>query len=187
VSMTWTVKFSPHQKEKEKNQTIIKLQMADLGKLLRKLNINGGKRDNDSAFLDELEATEFTIFQPLDNIGYFSWNASGDYKTLSSIKSDDEILLYLDYNGEPNRLKPIRQIETPKRFQSSHLSASRENKFPYGEADIACIHVAVKRGVILDEIDFCFGGSTLEMLGKSADRTTLYSPAFSLISFCCSQ
>ena len=139
--------FTAHQKEKEKNQTIIKLQMADLGKLLRKLNINGGKRGNDNAFLDELEATEFTIFQPLDNIGYFSWNASGDYKTLSSIKSDDEILLYLDYNGEPNRLKPIRQIETPKRFQSSHLSASRKNKFPYGEADIACIHVAVKVSV----------------------------------------
>jgi hypothetical protein len=77
-------KFSANQKEKEKNQTIIKLQMADLGKLLRKLNINGGKRGNDNAFLDELEATEFTIFQPLDNIGYFSWNASGDYKTLST-------------------------------------------------------------------------------------------------------
>jgi hypothetical protein len=138
--------FTANQKEKEKNQTII-ISMADLGKLLRKLNINGGKRGNDNAFLDELEATEFTIFQPLDNIGYFSWNASGDYKTLSSIKSDDEILLYLDYNGEPNRLKPIMQIETPKRFQSSHLSASRKNKFPYGEADIACIHVAVKVSV----------------------------------------
>jgi hypothetical protein len=117
--------------------------MTDLGKLLHKLNINGGKRGNDNVFSDELEATEFTIFQPLDNIGYFSWNASGDYKTLSSIKSGDEILRYLDLNGEQNPLKPIRQIETPKRFHSSHRSASRKNKFPYGEADIACIHVAV--------------------------------------------
>jgi hypothetical protein len=119
--------------------------MTDLSKLLRKLNIDGGKPGNDRLFSDELEATAFTIFRPIDNIGYFSWSASGDYKSLISIKSKDEILRYLNLDGESNCLKLIRKrIETPKRFQSSHLSATCKNKFPYGEVDIACIHVAVK-------------------------------------------
>lgn len=120
--------------------------MADLSKLLRKLNINGGKLSNDNAFLDELEATDSLFSNLSTTSGIFHgmrlvitrpWAASNQM-----MKS-----FFTSTIGEPNRLKPIRQIETLKRFQSSHLSASHKNKFPYGEADIACIHVAVKVSV----------------------------------------
>jgi hypothetical protein len=118
--------------------------MTDLEKLLHKLNIDEEKRSISGAFSIELEATEFTIFQPLDNLGYFAWKPSGGYKSLGSIKSDDEIVDYLDLDGEPHRLKSIEQIKVPMRFQSSHLSDTRKNKFPYGETEIACIYVAAK-------------------------------------------
>jgi hypothetical protein len=118
--------------------------MADLEKLLHRLNIDEEKRSNSGVFSVELEATEFTIFQPLDSIGYFSWKPSGGYKSLSSMKLDDEIIDYVDLDGEPHRLKSIEQIKVPMRFQSSHLSDTRKNRFPYGETEIACIYVAVK-------------------------------------------
>mmetsp|Transcript_19394 Transcript_19394/g.40905 ORF Transcript_19394/g.40905 Transcript_19394/m.40905 type:complete len:338 (+) Transcript_19394:65-1078(+) len=138
--------------------------MSGLGHLLSKLNIEGGRRE-DNDFSEQLKATEFSIFRPIADFGYFSWEASGTYKSLSSIKTANEILHHIDLDGTPNRLKSIRHIETPKRFESPKSTAYK-SKFPYSEIDIACIHVAVKRGVKLDEVDFCFGGSTLEMLAK---------------------
>lgn len=117
--------------------------MADLDELLRNLNIGEGKSGDEGALSDQLKETEFSIFRPLADLSYFSWTASGDYKSLSSIKSEDEILRYIDFEGKPERLKPIRQIETPKRFLSPK-STKYKNKFPYSETDIACIHVAVK-------------------------------------------
>jgi hypothetical protein len=77
--------------------------MADLGKLLCKLNIVEGKCGNNSVFLDELKVTDVTIFQKLDNRGIFMVCIKQlQGKSLNIIKSKDEILQYLDLDGEPN-------------------------------------------------------------------------------------
>ena len=117
--------------------------MAGLDQLLSKLDIDGGRRGEDDDFPEQLKATGLSIFLPIADLGYFSWEASGDYKSLSSIKSTNEILHHIDLEGKPDSLKPIIQIETPKRFQSPKSTAYK-SKFPYSEIDIACIHVAVK-------------------------------------------
>lgn len=116
--------------------------MAGLDQLLGKLEIDGGRK-GEHDLLDELKATELSIFVPIADVGYFAWEPSGAYTSLASIKSEDEILRYIDLEGKPESLKSIRQIETPKRFQSPPSTALK-NKFPYGEVDIACLHVAVK-------------------------------------------
>ena len=118
--------------------------MAGLHQLLSKLNIDEGRRRGDDPFSEELKCTELSpFFDPLTDLGYFSWEPSGAYKSLGSIKSCDEILRYIDLVGKPDNLKPIQQIDTPKRFVSPPSTAYK-NKFPYGEVDVACIYVAVK-------------------------------------------
>lgn len=118
--------------------------MAGLDKLISKLDIDGGgKHGGEVVFSEQLEATEFTIFRHIHDYGCFSWEASGDYKSLSSIKSTSEILCHIDFQGTPDRLRPIRQIKTPKNFQTPK-STAYENKFPYSDSHIACIHVAAK-------------------------------------------
>jgi hypothetical protein len=58
-------------------------------------------------------------------------------------------------------LTDLRPYETP-------------NRFPYGNVDVVALHVAsTHRGVPLDGIDFCFGGSTLGMLA-SCDSSDPY-------------
>ena len=118
--------------------------MASLDQLLGRLDIDGGKSGStESDFADQLDSLEFSIFRALNDVGFFAWKPSGDYKALHSIKSKDEILRYIDMKGKPDRLKPTSQIVTPKRFMAPE-DTEFKNKFPYSEIDIACIHVAVK-------------------------------------------
>ena len=126
--------------------------MAGLEQLLGKLGI-ASERKGGNDFSEELKSTELSIFEPVTDLGYFAWKPSGSYKSLGSIKSEDEILHYMDLDGKPDNLKPLSQIHTPKRFQSP-MSTAYKNKFPYGEIDIGCIHVAVKvRMQLLIRID----------------------------------
>lgn len=120
--------------------------MASLDQLFSKLGIDGGRDGDKDEFAEELDATEFSIFKPLANLGYFAWKPpsnSPQYKPLSSIKSEKEVICYIDHEGKPDQLKSVKQLQVPKRFVSPPSTAIR-NKFPYSEIDIACIHVAVK-------------------------------------------
>ncbi len=119
--------------------------MTDLDRLLENLNL-GKKVSGGSSFDEELEDTDLKIFCPISDLGYFSWNPRGRYTSLSHIKSDREITRLVDEDDKPERLKPLRQIVTPMRFLSPR-SNGFQNKFPYGEIDIACIHVATKVNV----------------------------------------
>eukprot|EP00804_Cyclotella_cryptica_P003271 CCRYP_010509-RA/>CCRYP_010509-RA protein AED:0.04 eAED:0.04 QI:261/1/1/1/1/1/3/217/337 len=144
--------------------------MASLYKLLRKLDIDGGE---DSKYSEQINATEFSILKPISDLGFFGWRPAGGYTPLNNVKSKVEVLRFIDLQGRPNRLTPIHQIETPKRFQVAKDSAF-ENKFPYSQSDIASLHVAVQRGLDLSKIDFCFGGSALEMLATKNDSDGPY-------------
>ena len=118
--------------------------MASLDLLLNRLNIGGSTLGKDDNFSEELGATELSIFHPLSNLGYFSWDPKQDScKALSSIQHKREISCYIDLNGKPDLLKPIQRIETPVRFRYLE-STGFENKFPHGEIDIACLYVATK-------------------------------------------
>lgn len=92
-------------------------KMAALDKLLSNLDIGGKSGGEDDAFTEEIKATELSIFHPLVDHAYFSWKASGGYKPLGDIKSENDILRFIDYGGKPDRLKPITHIVTPKRFE----------------------------------------------------------------------
>lgn len=149
--------------------------MTDLSHLLDKLTVADSVAADSGSFGDELARTEFTIFECIADLGYFSWkvNSNTNYKALSGLKSKEEVLRHVDLKGKPNRLVPIHCIELPKRFECP-VPYSYDNKFPYGQTDIACLHVAsCHRGVDLDTVDFCFGGSTLEML---ANKDTADAP-----------
>ena len=116
--------------------------MMSLHQLLAKLDI--GRHEEDDVFLEELRKTDLSIFHPLSDLGYYSWEPNdATYKSLSSIKSETEVLCYIDLHGKPNRLKPIWQIETLKRFECPDRNEF-ENKCPYGEHEFVCFHVAVK-------------------------------------------
>ncbi len=116
--------------------------MNDLDRLLENLNL--GKKDSGGAsFPEELDETEFEIFHSISDLGYFSWNSKGRYTSLSQIKSHREIIVHIAEDGKPDRLKAVDQITTPVQFISPR-SNEFKNKFPYGEIDIACIHVATK-------------------------------------------
>ena len=94
----------------------------------------------------QLKSKEFSIFKPLSDLGYFSWNPKGDYIPLGSIKSSEELRRYINFEGTPNCLKSIEEIVTPKRFRSP-AGTTHENKFLYGKIDIVCIHTTVKVSV----------------------------------------
>ena len=106
------------------------------------LTIQADKFNN--RFSDEINQTNFTIFDHLSDLGYFSWDPKDSrYKSLDDISSSEEILSHIDLNGKPNILMPVQRLKTPKKFE--HPPA-REiiNKFPFGQIDIGCLYAAVK-------------------------------------------
>jgi hypothetical protein len=142
--------------------------------LLEKLSIKaptaGKGNDNPaySAFLTELNETKFTIFVPLSDYGYFGRKPIGaNSKSLSSVQSSNEIMQQIALNRTPPTLVSISQLRLPHRFHS-HLPAQQYSSlYPYGQYHIASLHVATQhRGVDLNEVDFVFGGSTLQMLAQ---------------------
>lgn len=62
---------------------------------------------------------------------------------LSTIQSETAITHFIDSKGEPPRLENIQRIKTNIPFQSPP-SNQFNNLFPYGDLDIASIHVAVQ-------------------------------------------
>jgi hypothetical protein len=143
----------------------------DLSSLLGNLALKekGQEVDAKSQKLQrEINRAGFRIFECLSDNGYFSWSVpmKAPTKTLGSMKTKNELKLtdYLDLDGKPDQLVDPRSIKTPKAFLSL---SPRElpNRFPHGKLDIVCFHVAARyRGIDFADIDFAFGGSTLEML-----------------------
>lgn len=116
--------------------------MTDLNKLMKSLTIQADRPSK--KFTDQIKETEFTIFDHLSDLGYFSWDPKkSDYKSLNDISSSEEILSHINLSGKPDTLKPVHSLTTPKRFENP---PDREilNKFPFGKIDIACLYAAVK-------------------------------------------
>lgn len=149
--------------------------MAELTSLLEKLVISGKAVAADDDFAEELAETEFRIFKPISDLGYFSWEIEDDpgYKEISTLQSKEDIIRYINFDGKPDNLKPVNKIRLPHRFKSMEQALEHDNKFPYGQIDIGCLYVAAKhRGVDMTKIHFAFGGSTLEMLASKDDSSS---------------
>jgi hypothetical protein len=144
------------------------------------VNISSNSESHDSvkstdAFRIELEATKLTIFIPISDCGFYGWNPSGQaYESLSSIQTSNEIRNHIELDKKPTVLFPISQLQLPQLFDISLEPKAFLNQYPYGQYDIASLHVAAQhRNVNLNEMNFVFGGSTLEMLARH-DKSNPY-------------
>ena len=115
----------------------------------------------------ELDSIGFRIFECLSDKGFFAWNPPHkvEYNNLASITDSKELMLsYLDLEGKPENLVDPRDVRTPISFASLPPHETK-NRFPHGNLEIICLHVAARyRDIDFERIDFVFGGSTLEML-----------------------
>jgi hypothetical protein len=125
-----------------------------------------------STYQAELNLTQFTIFTPLSDCGYYKWSPNNNARStatsnLSNIQSSVEIINQIDLETKPPKLVPSSQLRLPQRFYMSLPAQEFSNQYPYGQYEIASLRVATNhRNVNLNEIDFIFGGSTLEMLAR---------------------
>jgi hypothetical protein len=145
------------------------------------------KSARSSALKEELEATPFTIFENIIDLGYFGWCPTKSKKSTSKNRyhkiqgaSATEIKSLVDVDGQPDALVDIAGIQQqlPIHFCSPPPQKFR-NKFPYDLPHIASLHVVAnyhRDAVDLAALDFIFGGSTLQVLatglivgGKSTD------------------
>jgi hypothetical protein len=117
-------------------------------------------------FAKELAKTPFRIFEPIADLGFFTWTPkSHAYKSLQDV-SVEEIRSQIDVKSQPNQLADIARIALPHSFRSLPPQ-EHTNKYPFSQYYIAGLHVATQhRCLPLDEIDFLFGGSTLSMLAN---------------------
>jgi hypothetical protein len=123
----------------------------------------------EDALQNEIDKAGFKIFQCVSDIGFFSWKPDGPYKHLSEVSSVNEVIDRIDLAAKPDALVPVSRLNLPRRFLSLSPQTFRD-EFPFGHNEVSHIYVAARhRGVDFEEIDFCFGGSTLEMLASCDD------------------
>ena len=89
--------------------------MTDLNQLMSGLAIHN---DTDSEFSHELDKTDFRIFEYISSIGFFTWDPMGSrYKPLRNISSSSDILCHIDFDGVPDKFKPISSLNLPKKIR----------------------------------------------------------------------
>jgi hypothetical protein len=161
--------------------------MADsLNQLLDRLSLDITKQDDkpksssppNDEFVRELNKTKFTIFTPLSDHGYYMWKpplvTSSSYCRLSDIPDAESIKRHIKLDALPPKLVPLSSLRLPRSFVSLYGAKEFKNTYPYGQYHMASLYVASQcRGVDLNDIDFVFGGSTLEMLAQ-CDNSDMY-------------
>ena len=121
---------------------------------------------NLQALQRELKKAGFTVLTPLKDHGFFSWKPQGSYKELCDIDSASKITSMLTIEAQPKVLVNLDSIDLPHTF-GSQSSTTYWPKYPFGQYETACLHVASQhRSVNFNNIDFVFGGSTLNMLAR---------------------
>jgi hypothetical protein len=153
-----------------------------LNQLLDKLSLDATKQTDKSKpspppngeFVRELNKTKFTIFTPLSDHGYYMWKpppvTSSSYCKLSDIPDAGSIKRHIELDALPPKLVPVSSLRLPRSFLSLYSAKEFKNTYPYGQYHVASLYVASqRRGVDLNDIDFVFGGSTLEMLAQCDD------------------
>lgn len=143
---------------------------SDLEDVVRGLNYKvaiqeAGTASEASFFEDEINGTGLSIFQPLSDLGYFQWSPKGGYTRLKDVRSSEEVTKFIEMNGQPSALVETSKLRLPVKFLQLDPD-ERDNKFPFGQNLVACLHVAAKRGVSFENTDFVFGGSSLSLFAN---------------------
>lgn len=118
-------------------------------------------------FQAEIQATSFSIFEPVADLGYFGWKPNHPYKTLANVTAR-EMIESIQLAVTPNKVISPNEINCmlPMHFETLSPQAII-CKYPNNHYDLASLHVALKHRNI-DTVDFFFGGSTLEILAQRA-------------------
>ena len=96
-------------------------------------------------FSEMMKKIPFTIFTPLSDLGCFSWKSHGEYIPIHQIRSEATIQRYINLSGQPAWLSRVDQISLNIRFGTVSNKSNRFfNKFPYGDNEIASLHVATQ-------------------------------------------
>lgn len=116
-------------------------------------------------FQAEIEATSFSIFEPVADLGFFGWKPNHPFKTLATVNAR-EMIESVQLAVTPNKVVSPDEINriTPMHFETLAPQEIICN-YPYNHYDLASLHVAFKHRN-LDKVNFFFGGSTLEMLAQ---------------------
>jgi hypothetical protein len=118
----------------------------------------------DVSFKNEIERSSFLIFRCIADLGYYGWKPEGPYKSLADATAS-EIKQHIDLHMKPPNALRTKVIN--KKLPKYYASLSPQeymNKYPHNPSFIPSLYVSVKeKGVKIQDVDFVFGGSTLEM------------------------
>jgi hypothetical protein len=114
-----------------------------------------------------LEQAGFTIFQSVSDLGFYGWTPRGSYRILSATTAE-EFKEAIDLQARPKQITDAQAIRLKLPIHFEHLAPDEhENRYPYSQYEVASVYVTLKdRQIAKNSIDFCFGGSTLEMLAN---------------------
>ena len=135
-------------------------------------SVEPGKKQKHSDFPDpelvkELGKSQLTIFEPLQDLRYFSWKPKVilGYKKISDIANADEITSQIELEDvKPPLLIDVKSVTLPQQFVAME-SVEYLVKYPYKMPRIVPLHVSKRdRGLDLDSIDFLFHGSAMTIL-----------------------
>eukprot|EP00934_Nitzschia_sp_Nitz4_P002644 Nitzschia sp. Nitz4//scaffold10_size219509//177264//178358//NITZ4_001455-RA/size219509-processed-gene-0.93-mRNA-1//1//CDS//3329533001//2634//frame0 len=115
---------------------------------------------------EEIDAIGFSIFESVEGHCFFNWTTPADTpcQDLRAISSLEEVTKYITGDESPDTLIDFSKINLPLDFLSLP-PYEHKDKFPFGNFHVAKLFVAHRHfGIDFSDIDFVFGGSTLELL-----------------------
>jgi hypothetical protein len=136
---------------------------------LKKKVISNRDLKPDVAFESEIDRSSFQIFKCIADLGYYGWKPEGPYKSLADATAS-EIKQQIDLHVKPPNALRIEVIKKklPK-YYASLTPQEHKNTYPYNPSYIPSLYVSVKhKGVKIQDIDFIFGGSVLEIFANKS-------------------
>jgi hypothetical protein len=129
-----------------------------------------GARESESQLLVALDNAGFSIFDSAVDLGFYIWKPTGECRSLETVVDPQEILASIDPSKLPDPMIDVSTLNSKITFPFYFSDLRKrpqlvKNTYPHAQHSVASLYVASKeRGLELDTLDFCLGGSTLEIL-----------------------
>lgn len=121
----------------------------------------------ESEFEKNLASTLFTIFRPIQDLGFYEWDTRGAYKNLEKVERKD-IIGRVNLKGVPPQVLRVNVLNRPlPKYFKQLVPHCRWYNFPQDHSYIVPLYVAKEKGVKLDDVQFMLGGSTLEVFSSA--------------------
>ena len=106
-------------------------------------------------------------FEKIKTLGTYAWTPTGDYKECYSDITANDILRCLDqWSVPPEKIVEDVTSLAPGQFMTLQPDEYK-HIFPHASGRVVSLYIAVKKfGHDLSQIDFLFGGSTLNMFAE---------------------